>query len=332
MPWIYYYGNSTQIINDTEKIKFNPSFDPDDPLYVNRLQFFLATYTLEGDFLGIEPLTNQLNLCKKSFDLNYLSFGKSIQISCEIDYYRFSNRANYTTYFYELFLLDPVANDYIPIPLKIINIPNEKAAWQPNNNTDPSNWILTRRFFLVDNIAAIVGENSYYDININPTAIRYPHLLKFQFVLQNRSEPRIYLPYLELYYKTKTEVLLPKVPTSLLFFEAQYTMSIDHLISVFQSIFITLNFIIIIHILFKMYSWYQLNPPSLSPENHKIWMISTFFFTLFQLWGFYMFWFTTCIVGYFWIFLKLQYQVFLLLYPTNPEAWWDNTRPFDVNE
>lgn len=59
-------------------------------------------------------------------------------------------------------------------------------------------------------------------------------------------------------------------------------------------------------------------------------MITTFFFTLFQLWGLYMFWFTTVILGYFYVFFKLQYQVFLLLYPATNMGWYNNMRPFDV--
>lgn len=330
MPWLYYQGNSTQIINNTNTIKFTPSFDPNDPLYVNKMEFYLATFTLEGDFLGIEPLTNQLNLCSDANKLEYISFGQSVKIECEIDYFAFT-RLNYTTHFYELFFYDPIAKDYIPVPIKINNIPNEKGSWGPNNSTKPDEWILTRRFFMVDNIAGIQGTNAYEDKTVIPSAIRYPHLLKFQFVLANGEDPKIYVPYLELYYKTKRRVLLNDVPSSIVFFEAQYTMNIDHLLYVFKSIFITLNFVIIIHVLLRMYSWYQLNPPNLSKETHNIWMVYTFFLTYFQIWGFYMFWFTICITGYFWIFLKLQYQVFLLLYPVNPEAWWDNNRPFDVS-
>lgn len=293
---------------------------------------YLATFTLEGDMISIEPLTNQLNLCSQEHNKEYLSFGTTIKIKCEIDYEKYASRANYTTYFYELFLHDPVVGEYIPVPIKINNIPNQEAAWQSNNSTEPSKWILTRRFFLIDNISGLEGATALNNINSEPRAIRYPHLLKFQFVLAEKmSEAKLYVPYLELYYKTKRGVLLNDIPTSIVFFEAQYTMNIDHLLYVFKSLFITLNFVIIVHVIIRMYSWYQLNPPSLSPDNHNLWMISTFFFTLFQVWGFYMFWFTTCITGYFWVFMKLQYQVFILLYPTNPEAWWDNNRAFDVS-
>ena len=118
-----------------------------------------------------------------------------------------------------------------------------------------------------------------------------------------------------------------------MFFESQYTMNIDHLIYVFQSIFITLNVVILLHLILKMYSYNMLNPAVLSPDQQLYCysFIVKFFSTLFQLWGFYMFWFCLCVTGYFWIFMKLQYQVFILLYPANPEAWWDNNRPFDVS-
>ena len=40
----------------------------DDESKVNVLNFQLAKYNLEGDFLGFEELNNQLTLCSNTYD------------------------------------------------------------------------------------------------------------------------------------------------------------------------------------------------------------------------------------------------------------------------
>ena len=271
MPWLYYSGNSTEILNNTERIKLTPSFDPKDPLYVNKMDFYIASYDYEGNYFGMKRLTNELNLCSNDLEdnLEYMRFGNSADIACEIDFYHFL-RSNYTSYFYELFLYDPSSKEFIDIPIMIVNAKNGNDGWKRNNETSPSEWLLTRRFFTVDNLAGIEGKGNYFNIDSIPKAIRYPHIFKFKITLQNRQDARIYLPYVEIYYKTKRFVDMSEIPTSLAMFQVAYLMDTSYLLYVFKSIFITLNVVIGIHILLKMYSWYQLNPPELSRVRNII--------------------------------------------------------------
>jgi hypothetical protein len=332
MPWLYYIGNSTEILNNTERVKFTPSFDPNDPLYVNKIDLYIAKYDYEGNYFGMKRLSNELNLCTNDNEKtkSFMQFGNSVSIKCNIDFYRYL-RGNYTTYFYELFMFDQTTNEMIDIPIMIDNAKNEKEGWKRNNETNPSNWLLTRRFFMIDNIAGLEGQGSYFNNEALPKAIRYAHIVNFKVTLQsNRYDSKIFLPYVEIFYKTKRLVDVKEIPTSEVIFQSNYLMDISHLYRIFTIVFIVIIIIISINLLVNMYSWYQMNPPELSPDNHTLWMLTTFLFTLMKLWGFYIFWFTFSCLGYFYIFFKLQYQVFIFLFPTSKMVFWDIHRPHDV--
>jgi hypothetical protein len=42
MPWLYYYNTADKVINDTQRIKFQVSFDATEKANVNRLQYFIS--------------------------------------------------------------------------------------------------------------------------------------------------------------------------------------------------------------------------------------------------------------------------------------------------
>ena len=106
----------------------------------------------------MEPLRNQLILCSESSEDSerFRTFGSLLIKSCNIDISKFLSR-NYTMYFYELFLSNPLTNKLMDIPVMIDNIPNPKSPDGNlfNGDTSPENWILTRRFFIVDNLSAL---------------------------------------------------------------------------------------------------------------------------------------------------------------------------------
>jgi hypothetical protein len=215
-------------------------------------------------------LTTQLQFCSKSYEdgINYKSFGSTIVNKCNINLAEFEDR-NYTMYFYELFLYDTQNQKYIDIPVMIDNIPNPKASGVTgnlNNSTNPTDWILTRRFFLVDNLSGLRNFGDYKNKNAIPFAIRYPKLLKLIIVLQNVEGSKIMVPYLEIFYKAQsTDTQIPQLKYSLLKFVSEYRMDISNFLNTMKSIFIVLNILIGIAVVVKMYVWYKLNPPTLSP-------------------------------------------------------------------
>ncbi len=44
MPWLYYKQTADKIINSTDKIPFEVSFDPNDNVMINQLKFYLKKY------------------------------------------------------------------------------------------------------------------------------------------------------------------------------------------------------------------------------------------------------------------------------------------------
>lgn len=332
MPWLYYQTTADKVINSTTKINFEVSFEPNDSINVNMLQLYIAKYDILGNYLGMKILTTELQLCSNSYEDGYefRSFGTTIINRCNIDLSKYITR-NHTMYFYELYLKDPTNNQLIDIPIMIDNIPNPKAsgfAGNMNNSTLPVDWILVRRFFLIDNLSAIQGVNGFSGASTDAIAVRFPKLLKFIVILQNTKKANIMVPYLEIFYKSKSSNFIKTEPQTLVQFISEYRMSIQDFISAMTGVFVTLNILIGLVLSVKMYIWYKLNPPQLSPDNYSLWFIWTGFFKLFQYWGVTMFWFIWGISAYWYVFFKLQYKVFVLLPPLG--TWWDNYRAFDI--
>ncbi len=332
MPWLFYKTPADKVINNTERIKFEVSFDPRDQTNVNRFQYFIAKYDIYGNYFGMAELTTELELCSETFEdgFEFRSFGTTIENRCNINLAKYLNR-NYTTFFYELYLLDPTTKELIDIPVMIDNIPNPKASGisgKANNSTKPVDWILTRRFFIVDNIAGIQTAGEFEKGNESPFAVRFPRLFKLHVLLQNTEGAKIVVPYLEAFYKSKTGLFLEQEPQTLVIFISEYNMDIASFHSAMQGIFVALNIILGVLVAIRMYIWYKLNPPILSPDNYSLWFLWKGLFKLFQYWGITFFWFIWGISAYWYIFFKLQYRVFVLLPPL--DTWYANYRSFDI--
>lgn len=56
------------------------------PALGSRLRYVLAPYSLNGTFLGLVELTNQLQLCTggASSPSSFLNFGTALQIACNV--------------------------------------------------------------------------------------------------------------------------------------------------------------------------------------------------------------------------------------------------------
>ena len=288
MPWLYYKSEAPQVINNTQKIGFQVSFDFNDTINVNQFQYYVAKYNINGTFLGMDPLTTEFEFCSKSYDdgVRYRSFGNTIIQNCYINLAQYLLR-NYTMIFYELYLFDPVQQIYIDIPIMIDNIENPLStdtSTRMNNSSDPINWILVRRFFTIDNLSGIKSVGGYIG-GQTADIIRFPKLFKFITMLQTTSQPKIMVPYVEIFYKARQADILAVAPNTFITFTSEFRMDISGFNNTAKGIFIALNFIVLTFVIMRMYIWYKLNPPQLSPDNYCIWFCWNGVIRLFGYWG-----------------------------------------------
>jgi hypothetical protein len=227
----------------------------------------------------MDLLSNQITLCSDNYEdgVRYRRFGSVIVQNCAIDLSKYLTR-NYTMFFYEIFLLDPTTNKFIDIPIMIDNIPNPLSFEknQMNNGTDPQNWILTRRFFLIDNLSALQTLNSFNTKNDVPIALRFPKLIKLIILLQNTSKPKIMVPYFEIFYKSKLKTFIDNFQDVYVNFISEYKMNIENFKSTMLGVFIGLNALVGVIVSIKMYIWYKLNPPALSPVKFLLFLLYLF--------------------------------------------------------
>jgi len=229
----------------------------------------IIRYDIYGNYYGMETLTNQLSLCSKTYEdgIKFRDFGDSIHNNCYKDLYSLIDRNN-TMYFYELFLKDPSNNGkLLDVPVMIDNIPNSKTG-KTNNATDASTWILVRRFILWDNLSGLEGTGSFTGGTGTSKVIRFPKYMDLIVTLQPNPtylrDSKIYIPYLEVYYRAKANDLLKTYNWAWIEFNSEYNMDISYFKTVTTYIFLTINLLIGAWWIVRMHTWVKTNPEKLS--------------------------------------------------------------------
>ena len=85
------------------------------------------------------------------------------------------------------------------------------------------------------------------------------------------------VPYIEIFYKSKIKNLIENLPRTYVIFISEYKMSIENFKSVMVGIFVALNILVGIMVAVKMYIWYKLNPPALSPVKNFYFLFKNLF-------------------------------------------------------
>lgn len=88
--------------------------------------------------------------------------------------------------------------DLIDVPVKIANQQpkNGGASDYPNQLPNMADWLLSRRFFMLDTLSGISGGA--------PTVVRYAKKVSLKIELDQDQPEMIYPPYLEVEYQEKT--------------------------------------------------------------------------------------------------------------------------------
>ena len=238
------------------------------------MQLYVGKYDVFGNYYGMEALTTQFMLCGANYDdgIRFRSFGSTIQnryiifdISCNLDLRQFIPRS-YKMYFYELFMLDPVSGQLIDIPILITNIMTQSNG-KPNLSQDSTNYVLTRRFYIVDNLSGIQGQGNFINNSTSTNVIRFAKTISFNVNLMTNATARITTPYLSITYQSRQIDSLNLSPSASIIFQSMYFMDLSSIKNTLLAFFITLNILVGVVVSVKMYIWTKNNPSELSPVN-----------------------------------------------------------------
>lgn len=264
LPWIYYQNTATEVLNNRNRIKAKMTMstkEADSARYAY-IPFKLAKYSLEGEFLGWEDLSNQIWMCPISVEGSerYRRVGLGLAKLCEFD---LNNLVDMTTHldnlnnFFELFLVD-YNGDLIDVPILITNFLDGNLEYP--NGGGQSNWRLTRRFFLYENVSAIEGTGEYLNPTKPPTYVRFIHESRLVFDLDTDSDDQILVPYLWIRYKTiATAEVSESFPTPIVVV-TQWKMNADWAQNTSLAIIIVFHIICLLWIIWKVYLWIVLHP------------------------------------------------------------------------
>ena len=170
MPWLYYLDDADDVGKD-QSLQMKVSFW-DLKNHQHYMDFRLFKYTIDGDFIGMEKLTDQLIYCSSTSDeikrnsneAVWFQFGNTMRLEskCSI-----KSLIESEMYFYDLYIVDGGINAcpgntvdglcLYPVPVLLRNLVDGESF--PNFNTieaDEYNDVFTRRFFFFDNLVRIL--------------------------------------------------------------------------------------------------------------------------------------------------------------------------------
>ena len=307
----YSYYISETVINDQSLVDFEVSFDKKTKsVNLHELEYYIAKWDKKGNYLGMHRLRHELNLCTKTYEdsNDFYLFGATSQKICNVSLIKMHESE---PYFYELYLRNSKTNKMIdsPIPVLVYNSNNQNGRDNLNGEVDFENIDqikFYRRFFTVFPIA-------------KESKFAFAQTIELKTKLQNiGGSSKIYLPYLKIIYNvaTTSDQYTPQV-----IFRSDYYMDMDNLVRGFMIIFWVLLIIVIFMVFCRMYVWTILNPQRLSRDVYVWYFLINFLMKLFKFYGAFAFFYSWGVTAYLYIFYKLQYRPYILLwsydYPYN---------------
>lgn len=138
----------------------------------------------------------------------------------------------------------------------------------------------------------------------------------------------IYIPILILEYRARQVKYINTNSIDSISFQSQYGMDTSRFWQVAEGLFIGANILVFICWVVRLYVWSKINPQKDSPTTYTRWFILTSIRMLITTWGFICFWYLYGLTGYWFIFYKLQYNVYALIPPL--DTYSQNYYPFVV--
>lgn len=336
MPWIYYDRNYDGLTVCEQNIYQNLV-----SLRQDQLKYIIASYYLNGTFYKFTPLDTFFTYCKRSTP--YTNKGGGDSTSTTWQYYGYNVEINYecelrsllnsvsstidTQLFHELFIYDPVTNQYAPIPVRLIHLIQMPMDYysQFDHFCDDHDHVV-RRFYLFD---VVSGRET---VDGDPTVIRYASKILFHVRRMKATQSGIYPPALTIQYATVAPSDWTEIDNdnyngktdSVVDYYFQVIYTID--LSLFQStlfIFMILIFILCMFYFFlRYYNWNKRNSRVITQAqltsdlgainfenmiNILLLLMNTYVIVFFPI--------TVLVTWYFFVFYKLQSVPSILLPP-----------------
>lgn len=161
-----------------------------------------------------------------------------------------------------------------------------------------------------------------------PVYVRYPKEMMFEFKLDPSNEEMIYLPYLRIAYRERTHTYIKETNSMAeVEFGTYYIADTTKFWESAMGIFYTLLAITLLIIIIKMVvltSRPKINDVQNEECRDAIINLIVFIFDFFSTIYFWYLWF---MIGYWWVFFKLQERVYTFV-PTH-ETYWENFEQYD---
>lgn len=254
LPWLAYTRDGGVQVRDglslrkDASVQMQLSFDAADEAEKHKLRFRLASYAMNGTFLGMEALSTQLAYCGlkeprtgsgggPASDTSWLRYGYSVRHNFKCDLTLLQRK---DPVFHELYLVDTVragCSSYegeakpeclVPIPVlnKALKSRDAQGVNKNGKTEDGEDDIFVRRFVLWDSLS---GRDAAYYEGQALALLRYAVEIQLRIVAMTTPRAnRIYTPILEIKYRERKRQDMEegyKMDQSKVEFEVEYSMS-----------------------------------------------------------------------------------------------------------
>ena len=321
MPWLAYDGQG-EACKDTGYRSYVS-------LTRFMLKYVVAAYSMNGTFMGLQPLDTTLAYCTRraprtsdgagsSSSTAWMKFGSTEQwkYGCDLD-----TLASQQQMFYELYVYDnfyPVA--FYPVPVRIVG---QIKGGAHRNSLSPRNFCdqqdaLVRRFFLFDVASGVTTASTSL-----PQVMRYASNIVLEVQISSASFRRIFAPVLTIQYQEN----LPAAWTAFVagvdeapsftgaqsvftYFEARYTMNMDAFQTTLYGFFIAVVVFCGLAFLYRLQNWNvrqsRLMQAGLMSTGLNLRLLFEMIVLGTSSWVYFFFPVQVIICWYFFVFFKLQ--------------------------
>jgi meckelin len=332
LPWLNYNDDSGSF-NVESEVLWNDAV-PTAVQLNEELTFYIARYAINGSFLGIERLEDQLSYCCSGGSENgfapptstsrpWMFFGRNYKRSCTCSLSNLVARSRGNMDLFELYFdvgtstSDTVRTLY-PMPFRHESIKENSKPWPESLGDGTGNDVLHRRFVLYDVATGrAVEDGTAAATLITPRFVKYADRITVQVTLDSqrsvaRSDGAIHPPSISIRYKEVALADLGDVNVELRVF---YTMELTGWL-VTQIVFFVLSFLTTFFIAgFRIFAFLSRNPTREMGSIDMLPFVARAFSAFFTSSAWPLFLISLPLTGFWMLFYKLTNRVFFLIPP-----------------